>query len=367
MTALRELVAENGPTALTIGGLIIGFLFGAIVFKTNFCTMGSISDIVSFGDYRRFRAWVLAAATALVGAQLLQYAGVVELTRSMYLAPSVNWFGNVLGGLMFGYGMVFAGGCASRNLARVGGGDLRSLVALIVIGIFAFMTIGGVLGPLRAWLEQSTAVSLAGLNAPSQSLGDVVSASLGLSRMTGALIVTAAVVAAGVVYCFRDESFRKSPVHIASGVGVGLCVVAGWAVTGLAFDELADRPVAPISLTFVRPAGDTLEWLERFTALGLPGFGVATVFGAILGSFVTAVAMKRFTITTFSDKGDTIRVLSGAALMGVGGVLALGCTVGQGITGISTLAIGSFITFAAIVTGGVVGMKAFERMLMAEA
>ncbi|HET7056905.1 MAG TPA: YeeE/YedE thiosulfate transporter family protein, partial [Thermomicrobiales bacterium] len=160
---------------------------------------------------------------------------------------------------------------------------------------------------------------------------------------------------------------RKSPVHIASGVGVGLCVVAGWAVTGLAFDELADRPVAPISLTFVRPAGDSLEWLQRYTALGLPGFGVATVIGSILGAFATAVAMKRFAITTFSDKGDTIHVLSGSALMGVGGVLALGCTVGQGITGVSTLAVGSFIAFAAIVTGGVIGMKAFERILMAEA
>lgn len=367
MTALRELVAENGPMALTLGGLVIGFAFGVIVFKTNFCTMGSISDIVSFGDYRRFRAWVLAAVTALLGAQFLQYAEVVELARSMYLAPSVNWFGNVLGGLMFGYGMVFAGGCPSRNLARVGGGDLRALMALVVIGIFAFMSIGGLLGPIRAWLEQSTAVSLAALNAPTQSLGDVVSASLRLSPTTGTLIATAAVAATGLAYCFKDESFRSSPVHILSGIGVGLCVAAGWAVTGLAFDELAKQPVAPISLTFVRPAGDTLEWLERFTALGLPGFGVSTVFGAILGSFVTAAATKRFTITTFSDKGDTIRVLSGSALMGIGGVLALGCTIGQGVTGVSTLAIGSFISFAAIVTGGVVGMKAFERILMAEA
>ncbi|HEX5599181.1 MAG TPA: YeeE/YedE family protein [Hyphomicrobiaceae bacterium] len=365
--ALRELIAENAPVALSAGGLLIGFLFGAIVFKTNFCTMGSISDIVSFGDYRRFRAWVLAAVTALVGAQLLQLSGVVELTRSMYLSPNVNWFGHVLGGLMFGYGMVFAGGCPSRNLARVGGGDLRSLVALIVIGIFAFMTIGGILGPIRAWLEQSTAVSLAGLGAPSQSIGDVLSVSLGLDASTAALIATIGVAVAALAYCFGDENFRTSPVHIASGIGIGLCVIAGWALTGLAFDEMADRPVAPISLTFVRPAGDTLEWLQRYTALGLPGFGVATVFGAILGSFVTAVAMKRFTLTTFSDKGDTIRVLSGAALMGVGGVMALGCTVGQGITGVSTLAIGSFISFAAIVTGGVIGMKAFERMLMAEA
>lgn len=365
--ALRELVAENGPMVLTFGGLAIGFLFGAIVFKTNFCTMGSISDIVLLGDYRRFRAWVLAAITAIIGAQLLNYAGVVELSRSMYLAPSINWVGNVLGGLMFGYGMVFAGGCPSRNLARVGGGDLRSLMALIVLGIFAYMAIGGLLGPVRAWLEQSTAISLARIDMPSQSLGDLLSAGLGLETATGALIVTAVIVVPALVYCFKDKSFSGSTIHVASGIGVGLCVVAGWALTGLAFDELADRPVAPISLTFVRPAGDTLEWLQRFTALGLPGFGVATVFGAVVGAFVTAVAMKRFTLTTFSDKGDTVRVLSGSALMGVGGVLALGCTVGQGITGVSTLAIGSMVSFASIVAGGFVGMKAFERIIMAEA
>jgi hypothetical protein len=365
--ALRDLVAENAPLALSLGGLVIGFLFGAIVFRTNFCTMGSISDIVSFGDYRRFRAWILAATTALVGAQLLQLFGVVELSRSMYLSPNVNWFGHVLGGLMFGYGMVFAGGCPSRNLARVGGGDLRALVALIVVGIFAFMTIGGILGPIRAWLEQATALSLAGIGAPSQGIGDLIRVSLGLDPATGAVIATIGIAVAALAYCFGDEGFRTSPVHIASGIGVGLCVTAGWALTGLAFDEMADRPVAPISLTFVRPAGDTLDWLQRYTALGLPGFGVATVFGAILGAFATAVAMKRFKVTTFSDKADTIRVLSGAALMGTGGVMALGCSVGQGITGVSTLSIGSFISFAAIVTGGVLGMKAFERMLMAEA
>ena len=367
MMALREFVAGNGPMALTLGGFAIGFLFGALVFKTNFCTMGSISDIVSFGDYRRFRAWMLAAAVAIIGAQLLELAGVVELSRSMYLAPNVNWAGNVLGGLMFGYGMVFAGGCASRNLARVGAGDLRALMALIVLGIFAYIAIGGLLGPVRAWLEQSTAVSLAGVNAPSQGLGDLMSAGLGLDRAAAQLIVSAALVIAALVYCFKDGDFRGSAVHVASGVGVGLCVVAGWALTGLAFDELADRPVAPISLTFVRPAGDTLEWLQRTTALGLPGFGVATEFGTILGSFATAVAMGRFKVTTFSDKGDTVRVLSGAALMGIGGVLALGCTVGQGITGISTLAIGSLISFASIVVGGFAGMRAFERILMAEA
>ena len=366
MTGLRETISGNAGLYLSLGGLLIGFLFGAIVYRTNFCTMGSISDLVSFGDYRRFRAWILAATVALVCAQLLQMAGVVDLKKSMYLAPTLNWVGNIVGGIMFGFGMVFAGGCASRNLARVGGGDLRSLLTLLVLGLFAYMSIGGLLGPIRAAVEQATAASLAGLKTPTQGVGDIAAAVLKLPPTTANLAAMALIVLVALIYCFKDGAFRSSPVHILSGLGVGLCVAAGWALTGLGFDELADKPAAPISLTYVRPTGDAIEWLQRYTAIGWPGFGVATVFGAILGAFVAAKAMGRFQLTTFSDKGDTVRNIMGAVLMGIGGVMALGCTVGQAITGVSTMALGSFLTFGGIVAGGIWGMKVFERMLMAE-
>jgi uncharacterized membrane protein YedE/YeeE len=361
---MREAIVAIGPPWLALGGLIIGFAFGAIVFRTNFCTMGSVSDIVNLSDWRRFRAWILAAVTALAGAQTLDGFGVVDLTKSMYLGATFNWFGNVAGGLMFGYGMVFAGGCASRNLARVGGGDLRALLTLIVLGLFAYMAIGGIIGPIRSWLDQSTSVALP---TATQGVGDLVDRALALSKGTGRLVASATIVAAGLVYCFKDTEFRSSPVHVWSGIGIGLCAVAGWAVTGLAFDDLADRPTTPISLTYVRPTGDALEWLQRYTAGPIPGFGVASVFGAILGAFAAAMAMGRFHLLTFSDTGDTLRSLLGAALMGVGGVMALGCTVGQAITGVSTLALGSFLTFGAIVAGAVVGLKMLERWLMAEA
>ena len=166
-----------------------------------------------------------------------------------------------------------------------------------------------------------------------------------------------------LVYCFGNARFRASPVHILSGIGVGLVVVGGWALTGLAYDDFAARPTAPISLTYVRPAGDALEWLQRFTASPVPGFGTATVFGALLGACVAAVAMGRFHVSTFSDSSDTLRNFLGAALMGIGGVMALGCTVGQAITGVSTLALGSFLTFAAIVAGGILGLRALERII----
>jgi uncharacterized protein len=325
--------------------------------------MGSLSDIHNFNDYRRFRAWILAAATALLGTQLLHSAGVVALERSMYLASSFNWFGHIAGGFIFGIGMVFAGGCPSRNLARAGGGDLRSLLTLIVLGVVAYMTIAGLIAPVRATVEGATAFSL---GASGQGVGDLLSALTGVSRGTVRLVMTVLIVAPALAFCFIDRRFRNSPVHVVSGVAVGLTVVAGWAVTGLAYDDMATRPVPPISLTYIRPMGDTLQWLSLFTATPAPSFGVASVFGALLGAFAAAVYMGRFRLSTFSDADDTVRNLTGAAMMGVGGVMALGCTVGQAITGVSTLALGSFVTFGAIVAGGWYGLQLFERWVMAD-
>lgn len=364
MDMLRDSFAHNAPLYLALGGLLIGCLFGAVVFATNFCAMGSLSDIHNFGDWRRFRAWMLAAATALIGAQLLQAAGVVALDKSMYLASSsINWAGHILGGLIFGFGMVFTGGCPSRNLARAGAGDLRSLLTLVVLGLFAHMTIRGVFAPTRAALEQAT--SFNGFKAPTQGAGDVLAATAGLASATGTIAAAVVLAAAALAYCFADKRFRASPVHVSSGLAIGLIVVAGWALTGLAFDDMATKPAPPISLTYVRPTGDALQWLVLYTADPMPGVGVASVFGALLGAFATALAMRRFRITAFSDTGDTLRNLGGAALMGIGGVLALGCTIGQGITGVSTLALGSFLTLASIIAGGFWGLRVLERQIMA--
>jgi hypothetical protein len=364
MDLLRDSLAQNAPLYLALGGLLLGFLFGALVFATNFCAMGSLADIHNFGDWRRFRAWLLAAATALAGAQLLQAAGVVALDKSMYLAAGrINWLGHILGGLVFGFGMVFAGGCPSRNLARAGSGDLRSLITLIVLGLFAHMTIRGVFAPARAALEQAT--SLGDPQIMAHRAGRALAAVAGVGSAAGALAMTAALVGAALLYCFSDRRFRASPVHVGSGLGIGLIVVAGWMLTGLAYDDMATRPTAPISLTYVRPTGDALQWLLLYTAEPVPGFGVATVFGALLGALAAALGMRRFHVTAYSDTGDALRNLGGAALMGIGGVLALGCTVGQGITGVSTLALGSFVTLASIIAGGFWGLRVLERRILA--
>lgn len=358
----KEIVIENPSFYIGWGGLLIGVVFGFIVYRTNFCTMGSISDILSFGNYSRFRAWLLAGATAIIGVGLLQWAGVMNSADAMYMTPSFGWAANIVGGLMFGFGMVLSGGCISRNLVRAGGGDLRSLVVLIITGIFAFMTIGGLIGPARVVLFAPVTTDLTEIGLETQGLGEMVGYLTGLDRQLTSNIVLALVAGGILFYCFKDAQFRRSWRNMIAGFGIGLTVVAGWLLTGLAQDEFADIPVPLISLTYVRPTGDTLDYLMRFTALGPPGFGVVTLFGALLGGFLGAASMKRLHLTTFADKNDSRRNMLGAALMGTGGVLALGCTVGQAMTGFSTLAMGSIITFFFIVMGGIAGMKVMERL-----
>ncbi len=362
MEELREQILEAAPLYLAWGGFVIGAVFGFVVQRTNFCAMGSISDIVSFGDYRRFRAWLLAGAVAIVGTQLLSHFEIVDLTNSRYLGSSINWLGNILGGLVFGFGMVLAGVCSSRNLVRLGGGDIRAGVVLLVVGLFAYMTVGGIIGPGRALLENNTAIGLA--DDATQSVASLLSGATGAGETTLSGIVAGALALGILIYCLADPRFRTSLPHLIGGIGVGLCVVAGWALTGLAYDEFADAPVNPLSLSYVRPTGDTMEYLERFTANVVPGFGVATVFGALAGALTAALLTGKFRLTGFADSGDTLRNLGGGALMGIGGITALGCTIGQGVTGVSTLAVGSLLALIAIIAGGVLGMKFMERILL---
>ncbi|MCP5073161.1 MAG: YeeE/YedE family protein [Rhodobacteraceae bacterium] len=360
----KEIVVEAPAFYIGWGGLLIGLLFGYIVYITNFCTMGSISDILSFGDYRRFRSWLLAGAVGMIGVAGLQGVGVADFADSMYLLPNLNWLANVSGGLIFGFGMVFAGGCISRNLVRAGSGDLRSLVVLMITGLFGYMTIGGLLGPLRVAVFSGSTVDLTEMGLESQGSGAILAAVSGMSLSSASTVALVVLVGAIVVFCFKDSAFRNSPMHLIAGVGIGLCIVAGWLLTGLAQDDFADTPVALISLSYVRPTGDAMDYLMRSTALGAPGFGVVTLAGALLGGFFGALSKGRLHLTTFADKKDSIRNMFGAALMGIGGVLALGCTVGQGLTGVSTLAVGSFITLAFIILGGMAGVKSLEWFLL---
>ena len=364
LEAWKEIVIESPAFYIGWGGLLIGFVFGFIVYRTNFCTMGSISDILSFGDHRRFRSWLLAGAVGMIGVGILQSMDVLDVGNSLYMTPNFGWLAAIVGGLIFGFGMVFSGGCISRNLVRAGSGDLRSATVLLITGLFGYMTIGGLIGPLRVALFTPATWDLSVLGLEAQGSGDFLSLATGMDIGTATTVMLVLLAGGLLIYCFKDKGFRTSPNHLIAGFGIGLMVVAGWLLTGLAQDDFADTPVALISLSYVRPTGDTLDYLMRFSALGAPGFGVVTLAGALLGGFVGALSKGRLHLATFADTSDTVRNMVGAAMMGVGGVLALGCTVGQGLSGVSTLAVGSFIAVISIIAGAVVGIKSMEWMLM---
>lgn len=348
-------------TLMGIAGFVIGLGFGALTHRTNFCTMGAISDAVAFGDMRRARAWLLAIAVTMIGAQTMHFMGMIDLGESIYLGTNINLVGAVIGGLIFGFGMVIASGCPGRNLARAGGGDLKALVVLIFIGLFGYMALRGIVGPVRAFLQNDLAIDISGSGLNDQGLGSLVAAVIGTTVEMAGLITGLVIAAALLWYCFKDAEFRSSKQYVVAGIGVGLLAVAGWWATGvLGADDFEPAPL--VSLTFIAPIANSLQYLMTYTGSTI-NFGIATVGGAILGAFLSAKLSGKFILITFFDTADTLRNMSGGALMGMGGVLALGCTIGQGITGVSTLSITSFVAIAAIVVGGIAGIKYQERAL----
>lgn len=362
LDSLKEVAVENAAFYVGWGGLFIGMVFGALISRTNFCTMGSLSDIANFGDWRRFRSWVLATAVAMLGVLWIERSGLGDMTNSLYTAPNLMWGGHIAGGLIFGVGMVLSGGCVSKNLVRAGSGDLRALIVLWLIGGTAYMTIGGLFAESRVAFINATSFDLAEAGFADQRIGSIVSGVTGMARENAQTIAALVIAGAIFVYAFADSGFRKSPSHVIAGLGIGLCVAAGWTLTALTFDEFADNPTLA-SLSYVRPAGDSIDYFMRFTADKTISFAVATTVGALLGAFLMAVVRGKFHLATFSDPSDTLRNLGGAVMMGFGGVTALGCTIGQAVTGFSTLAVGSLITFLAIIAGGFLGIKALERMM----
>lgn len=337
-------------------GFLIGVLFGAVAHKTNFCTMGAVSDWVNIGSKDRFRAWLLAIGIAILGAQLLHARGVIDLGQAMYLAPNFGWLGHIVGGLLFGIGMTLASGCGQRTLVRVGGGNLKSLVVMLLLGLTAYMTMRGVLALVRVNVTEVTYISLTDMGIGNQGIGTIIATITGIDNTAVLNSIVTILLGGGLVaFSFAARSFRRSFDNILAGVVIGLIVPAGWYVTGvIGFDDF--EPVRFESYTFVGPIGESLMYLLTFTGSTI-NFGVAAVFGVIAGSFIYAVATRKFVIETFTDKNDMLRHIVGAMAMGFGGVLALGCTIGQGITGMSTLALGSLLTLMSIVFGSALTMK----------
>jgi uncharacterized membrane protein YedE/YeeE len=383
------MVFENffaAQSMLLWSAFIIALVLGAVVNKTNFCTMGAVSDMVNIGDWGRMRAWLLAIAVALLGVTLLEASGMLTLSQTFppYRGGQLNWIENLLGGFTFGIGMTFASGCGNKTLIRIGGGNLKSIVVLAVIAVIAyFMTnpFPGSDATLYSTLFYGWTNPLALDMGVGQDLGSLFGAA---NAATARLWIGLLLVVAIVAYVFKSADFRGNFDNILAGVMVGLAVLALWYVSSNVVVEVPDEggysltkyygewdmvaeseegkpdagaPLAAQSFTFINPMGQTFGYALGGFNTTLLTVGIMTLFGVIAGSFLWSVLSKGFRIEWFNSVGDFVAHFIGAILMGFGGVLAMGCTIGQGITGISTLAIGSFITFISIVYGSALTMK----------
>jgi len=337
-------------------GFAIGIVFGAVANKTNFCTMGAVSDWVNMGSKDRLRAWLLAIGIAIIASQVMQARGMIDLNEAIYLTPNFGWLGHIVGGFLFGVGMTLASGCGQRTLVRVGGGNLKSLVVMLLLGLTAYMTMRGLLALVRVNAIEVTNVNLAASGISDQGIGTLISTVAGLENAKFVNWVIAALLGGGLIlYAFVAKSFRRSFDNVLAGITVGLIIPAGWYVTGvIGFDDF--DPVRLESYTFIAPTGESLMYLLTFTGSTI-SFGVAAVFGVILGSFLYVILTGRFRLETFTDRSDMLRHIFGGIAMGFGGVLALGCTIGQGVTGMSTLALGSLLSLISIVFGSALAMK----------
>ena len=357
------------PTSLVVwGGFGLAFVFGVVASRANFCTMGALSDVVNMGHWGRMRMWLLAIAVAIVGANLLHYSGLVDLTKTIYQRPILPWLSLLLGGGLFGIGMTLAGGCVNKNLIRLGGGSVRSLVVLVFVAIAAYMTLKGLFGQWRAaWLDP-VALDLSAFGLKDQSLASLLARLTGLPSGPALLATALALGAVLLAIVFGDRRFRANPKQIFGGATLGLLVVAGWYLSGhLGYGEnpetletvyFATNTHTLESMSFVAPTAYGLELLMLWTDKSLHvSLGIATVLGVAAGSFVYSLASGSFRWEGFASLDDLRNQLAGAVLMGFGGVTAMGCTVGQGISGVSTLALGSVIAVAGIVTGAVATLR----------
>ena len=367
----------------------IAFILGVVVNKTNFCTMGAVSDLVNMGDAGRLRAWILAATVALIGVMLLEALGRVDLSSTLppYRGSEFQWGRYILGGLLFGIGMTFASGCGNKTLIRIGGGNIKSIFVFVVIAIIAYYMVDPFKELPATWYQTYFSSWLGeasiSLSTP-QDLGSIVGNWFNVEPLTMRLIVGGIVAVIALRYIFGSADFRKSGDNIFAGVVIGLIVMLAWYVTSnvavttedgsfsmtqfygewdMMMDSDAGKPkngstnLQAQSFTFISPIGQMFGYIGSSFSSAFMTFGVVSVLGVIFGSLLWSLVTRSFRIEWFNSFKDFYMHMIGAVLMGFGGVLGLGCTVGQGISGVSTLALGSFLVFISIVFGSAITMK----------
>src|SRR4051794_21264385 len=345
---------QDGGNIVLMGGLLIGLVYGAVALLSGFCLLSGLRGWWAEGDSRLIRSYALALGVAIALTQLLAGGSFINPGKSIYLQPSFSPPLMFLGGLLFGYGMVLSNGCGSRALVLLGRGNLRSFVVVIVLGISAQMTLKGLIAPARIAVLQAsqTAPKIISLPALLSTLGvgETFARTLAASAIAGALII----------FAFAHAPFPRAWGQIAAGIAVGLLVAAGWFATGyLGADEF--NPAAVTSLTFIAPIADAVQYAMLSTGLTL-NFGIAMVAGVFGGSLLTALVTRRFHWEGFNSPRHMLRSIGGAVLMGAGGAMAYGCSIGQGLTGLSTLALASFVAAGGILLGSAAGLRGVLRV-----
>ena len=339
--------------------------------------MGAVSDLVNFGDTNRLRSWTLSIAVAILGVGALEYAGLVDMdlttsnetSNPPYRTANFVWLRHIFGGVLFGIGMTLASGCGNKTLVRIGEGNMKSLIVLLVLSVSAsamlFTSIDYWL--FLQWMTPFS-VDFSSMDISGQDIGSVVAGSLGLTDKSTIMLFSAlAIGLVQVVWVMKSTAFRNNTELLFAGFVVGALIVAAWYVTagptGQALleeiDFMDERPYAAgaQSLSFIAPSAHIAQYVyQGFSAVFLT-FGIMTVAGIITGSFLYTVAFRKLRLEWFASPTDFVLHIIGGVLMGVGGVLAMGCTIGQGISGAATLSLGSFLTVFSIIAGSAATMK----------
>ena len=335
-----------------LAGLAGGAALGMAARRARFCTLGSIESALYGDDWTGARMWAVALGCAILGSFALAALGAFDPARTFYMQIAWNPAASIAGGLIFGYGMALAGNCGFGALARLGGGDLRAFVVVIVMGISAAMAIGGPTAELRVLLFPPLPVDP---DAPMQGVAHALGRAANLPPMVFAVLIGGGLLAAALA----SPTFRASRGLVFWAAVVGLAVASGWGLTGpLAADSFDQVPT--VSHSFADPLGDTILWLMTSSGGGL-GFGVGSVAGVALGAFVGSWREGGFRWEACEDPSELGRQILGAFLMGFGGVTALGCSVGQGLSAFSLLSYGAPVTLAAIVAGAALGLRQLIR------
>jgi uncharacterized membrane protein YedE/YeeE len=327
------------------GGLLSGLIMGAVVQRSNFCMTAAISNLVLIRDFRQLHAYLAAVTVAILGTQTLDLTGVIALSDSAYRATQVDWFGAVLGGILFGFGTMLSGGCIGKTIVRLGEGNLSALIVLIVMGTVGAVTMYGGLEQFRLWLREITIVTI---NASDTSLSSL----LHLSSIQVAIVIASFCIA--IILLTGKNSF--SPVLISAGAIIGLLVVLGWWVTGYLSQDIFSIH-RPSSISYAGPAANLTMMLSSGSSLSMGAqFGIALFIGTMMGATINAVFSNTFH-WILPESHHVVHLIFGGALMGFGAILAGGCNVGQGLSGISTFSVWSLIALVAIVIGMRLGLS----------